>query len=77
MTKEDKRLLLKQAATLYRLGVTVENERSKLKTLVDRGVAYDDPKMLQALACFNQADAEWKQLEAEHLQLRQKINKDR
>jgi hypothetical protein len=39
----DKRLLLEQAAKLYTLGVTVENERNKIKTLVDRGVPYDDP----------------------------------
>ncbi|MCL2401237.1 MAG: hypothetical protein FWC90_01195 [Oscillospiraceae bacterium] len=74
---EDKKLLRKQAAKLYTLGVAVENERSKLKSLVNRGVAYDDPYMLAVLERFTQADTEWKQLEAEHLALRQKINKDR
>ena len=74
---EEKKLLRKQAAKLYTLGVAVENERNKLKSLVGCGVAYDDPKMLQTLKRFAQADAEWKQLEAEHLQLRQKIQKDR
>jgi hypothetical protein len=33
--------------------------------------------MLQALECFTQADTDWKQLEAEYLQLRQKISKSR
>ena len=72
MTKDEKRLLLRQAAKLATLGMTVERERSKLKKLVERGVPYDSPEMLAALQRFQKADTQWKQLEAEHLELRKK-----
>ena len=73
MTKEDKRLLLKQATKLAVLGVTVERERNKLKKLVGRGIAYSAPEMLAALQRFRDADTEWKRLEVEHLELRSKL----
>jgi len=73
MATADKDLLLQQAHRLAALGLVVERERSKLKTLVERGVSYDDPDMLQVLERFRAADFEWKQLEIEHLQLRQTL----
>jgi hypothetical protein len=73
MTDKDERLLLSQATKLAKLGLTVERERTKLKALVERGIPYDDPKMLQTLERFTQADAEWKQLEAEHIRLRERL----
>lgn len=73
MTKEDKRLLLTQAVKLTTLGGTVERERNKLKKLVGRGVSYSDPKMLQTLEQLEQVNAEWKRLEAEHLELRKRL----
>lgn len=71
--KEKKRLMLRQTARLATLGVTVEKARGRLKKLVARGVPYDAPEMLAALERFNQADAEWKQLEREHLALKEKL----
>ena len=73
MTKDDKQQLLAQAAKLYKLGLKVEAMRKKLKQLVERGVPYDDPKMLQAYERFTQVDNEWKQLELEHLRLRERL----
>ena len=73
MTKEDKRLLVSQAAKLAMLGMTVEKERSNLKKLVERGVPYTDLKMLLAYERFKQVDDEWKRLEAEHLRLRERL----
>jgi len=38
-------------------------------------VPYDDQEMIQTLERFKAADFEWKQLEAEHLCLRQKLER--
>ena len=73
MAKEDKQLLITQAAKLYKLGLKVEGARKNLKKLVERGVLYDDPRMFNAYEQFTEADSEWKQLEAEHLRLREKL----
>jgi len=73
MTKEDKLLLVNQAARLYQLGLKVEQARNNLKKLVERGVPYDDSKMLHAYNRFVSANSDWKRLEAEHLQLRAKL----
>lgn len=75
MTKLDKNLLISQAAKLTTLGMTLERERNNLKKLVEQGVSYDSPKMMQAYERFKQVDDEWKQLEAEHLRLRRKVGK--
>jgi len=75
MKRDEARLLLSQARRLTTLGIAVEHKRNKLKSLVAQGVAYDDPKMLQALENFMQADTEWKELEAAHLRLRKKLDK--
>lgn len=77
MTKEEKHLLIRQAAKLATLGVTVEKERKRLKRLVECGVPYDDPVMLAALERFEKTDSEWKRLETEHLALRKKLGIDR
>jgi len=73
VTKEDKQLLVNQAARLYQLGLKVEQARSNLKKLVERGVPYNDSKMLHAYNRFVGVDSDWKRLEAEHLQLRAKL----
>ena len=75
MTREEAKLLISQARILTTLGIAVERKRNKLKSLVAQGIAYDDPKMLQALENFMQANTEWKQLEAAHLRLRKKLDK--
>jgi len=70
---EDKRLIRHQAYRLAILGAVIERERGKLKRLVEGGVPYGDQKMLQTLSRFQTADSEWKQLEAEHAQLKRKL----
>lgn len=75
MTKEEKRLLLRQAVKLTTLGAKVERERNRLKMLVERGVPYSAPEMLETLERFIQADAEWKRLEAEHLALQERFKR--
>ncbi|MCL2578517.1 MAG: hypothetical protein FWE32_00620 [Oscillospiraceae bacterium] len=72
MRVEDKQLLLKQAAKLYQLGLQVEQARSNLKNLVERGVSYDNPKMAEAYRRFVEIDNQWKRLEVEHLEFRKK-----
>ena len=77
MTKNENHLLLRQAMRLTFLGITIENDRGKLKKLVEQGVPYSDPKMLEALERFNLANAEWKRLEAAHLTLKNKLSNER
>ena len=71
MTKEKDLIAL--GAKLTRLGMTVESRRNKLRQLVEKGVPYESPQMLQALQEFQQADAEWKQTEAAYLDLRKEL----
>lgn len=71
MKKEKELIAL--GAKLTSLGLTVENKRNKLRKLVEQGVPYESPQMLQALQEFQQADAEWKQTEAAYLDLRNEI----
>jgi len=70
MTTEDKRLLIIQAANLFKLGLKVELARNNLKQLVERGVPYDDPQMVKTYERFVEVDTEWKQLETEYLATR-------
>ena len=76
MTNQDKRLLIEQAAKLVSLGLTVEKERSSLRKLVERGVPYSDPRMMQAYERFARVDNEWKHLEVEHLRRRKNLGID-
>ena len=68
-----KDLLLKSAARLYSLGVDLEMTRDKLKKLVDQGVPYDSKEMKDAYREFSELDAQWKELEKQHLALRDEI----
>ena len=68
-----KDLLIKSAARLYSLGVDLEMTRDKLKKLVDQGVPYDSKKMKDAYREFSELDAQWKELEKQHLELRDEI----
>ena len=70
-TRKD--LLLKSAARLYSLGVDLEMTRDKLKKLVDQGVPYDSKEMKDAYREFSELDAQWKELEKKHLELRDEI----
>ena len=73
MTINDKGLLIAQAAELYELGLQVERRRSELKKLVEAGVEYNDPQMLQAYESFVVLECRWKYLEEEHLRLRERL----
>ena len=68
-----KDLLLKSAARLYSLGVDLEMARDKLKKLVEQGVPYDSKEMKDAYREFSELDAQWKELEKRHIELRNEI----
>ena len=68
-----KDLLLKSAARLYSLGVDLEMARDKLKKLVGQGVPYDSKEIKDAYREFSELDAQWKELEKQHLELRDEI----
>ena len=68
-----KDLLLKSAARLYSLGVDLEMARDKLKKLVDQGVPYDSEEIKDAYREFSELDAQWKELERQHIELRDEI----
>ena len=68
-----KDLLLKSAARLYSLGVDLEMARDKLKKLVDQGVPYDSKEMKDAYREFSELDEQWKELEKQHIELRDEI----
>ena len=68
--KSDNQLLLASAAQLYVLGVDVEGAREDLRQLVAAGVPYVAPRMKAALQNFQELDAQWKELERQHLSLR-------
>ena len=68
-----KDLLLKSAARLYSLGVDLEMAREKLRKLVEQGVPYGSREMKDAYREFSELDAQWKELERQHLELRGEI----
>ena len=70
-TRKD--LLLKSAARLYSLGGDLEMARDRLKKLVDQGVPYDSKEMKDAYQEFTELDHLWKELEKQHLELRDEI----
>ena len=68
-----KELLLKSAARLYSLGVDLEMSRDRLKKLVAQGVSYDSKEMKDAYQEFAELNHLWKELEKQHLELRDEI----
>ena len=69
----NKELLLKSGARLYSLGVELEAARDRLKQLVAQGVSYDSEEMLAAYRDFTALDAQWKAMEAQHIELRDEV----
>ena len=67
---------MKQAGKLYTLGLTVEKSRERLRRLVEKKVPYDSPQMKEAFQEFEAADQEWKRLEQEHLEYRDRLMKE-
>ena len=47
--------------------------RDKLKKLVEQGVPYDSKEMKDAYREFSELDAQWKELEKQHIELRDEI----
>ena len=68
-----KDLLLASAARLYSLGVDLEAARERLRELVERGVSYESPEIKTAYEEFATLDKQWKELERQHLDLREEI----
>ena len=73
---ERKDLLLRSSARLYSVGMDLEGARERLKRLVEQGVPYDSDEMMQAYQEFNEIDQQWKEMEKQHLALRDEILRD-
>ncbi len=71
----EKDLLLASAARLYSLGVDLEAARERLRQLVEQGVSYSSKEMQTAYQEFTELDHQWKELEKQHLLLRDEIMK--
>ncbi len=65
------------AARLYSLGLDVEAAREKLRQLVDQGVSFSSEEMLEAYEDFTALDGQWRELEKQHLELRDEIRRER
>ena len=72
-----KELLLMSAAKLYSLGLDVEAAREKLRQLVEQGVSFSSEEMLAAYGEFTALDGQWRELEKQHLELRDEIRRER
>lgn len=66
-------LLIASAARLYSVGIDVEAAREKLRQLVEQGVSYESKEMLDAYNEFVELNTYWKQMEAQHLELRDEM----
>ncbi len=75
MTRIQRKKLIEGATKLLIVGQKIEYERKLLKSLVANGVQYNAPEMLEALQRFEKYSYEWKQLEVEHLTLRDSLQK--
>ncbi len=63
-------LLIMSGARLYSLGIDLEGAREELRRLVKNGVPYESPQMAQAVQNFRELECQWKNLESEHIKLR-------
>ena len=71
----EKNLLIASAARLYSMGIDLEAARDRLRQLVEQGVPYSSDEMGQAVQDFKELERQWKELEREHLSLRDKVTK--
>lgn len=71
----NKDLLIASAAWLYSMGIDLEAARDQLRLLVEQGVPYNSVEMKQAVQDFKELDWQWKELEKEHLKLRDEMMK--
>ena len=72
----EKDLLIASAARLYSMGIDLEAARDRLRQLVEQGVPYNSDEMKQAVQDFRELDQQWKELEREHLELRDEVTKN-
>ncbi len=70
---EKKGQLVHSAMELMRKGKKLEEAKRSLKELVDRGIPYESPEMLAALAKCQALKAQWQELERQHLRLRDSL----
>lgn len=71
----EKDLLIASAARLYSMGIDLEAARDRLRQLVEQGVPYSSEEMKQAVRDFKELDEQWKELEREHLRMRDEMVK--
>ena len=71
----EKDLLIASAARLYSMGIDLEAARDQLRQLVGQGVPYNSDEMRQAVQDFKELDRQWKELEREHLRLKEEIKR--
>ena len=72
---DNKDLLIASAARLYSMGIDLEAARDRLRQLVEQGVPYSSEEMKQAVQDFNELEQQWKELEKQHLKLRDEVTK--
>lgn len=70
-----KDLLIMSGARLYSLGVDLEGAREEVRRLVNAGTPYESPQMVQAVNNFKEIEEQWKNLEAEHIKLKDEVKK--
>ena len=71
----EKDLLIASAARLYSMGIDLEAARDRLRQLVEQGVPYNSDEMKQAVQDFKELDRQWKELEREHLRVKEEIKR--
>ncbi len=71
----EKDLLIASAARLYGMGIELEAARDRLRQLVEQGVPYNSDEMKRAVLDFKELDRQWKELEKQHLELRDEVMK--
>ena len=72
---DNKDLLIASAARLYSMGIDLEAARDRLRQLVEQGVPYNSDEMKQAVQDFKELDRQWKELEREHLRVKEEIKR--
>ena len=67
--------LVLSAIALVKAGEALESAKGKLRKLVDQGVPYESEEMKMALDECLQLQQQWRELEEEHLRLKEKTSK--
>ena len=71
----EKDLLIASAARLYSMGIDLEAARDRLRQLVEQGTPYNSDEMRRAVQDFKELDRQWKELEREHLRVKEEIKR--